>query len=166
MSGYSNYGAALAGLIVERVSGVAFNDYIERNIFQPLDMRFATVQEPVPARLSSYLTTGYKMENGRAVAQPYEIVGGFRPAGSGAVSALDMTHFMLAHLQSGRYGDRQILEPATVQLMHATAFVPDPRFPGMALGFYHQDVNGIDAVVMEGIRCMTTPICYCCRSRT
>ncbi|MFL6604920.1 MAG: serine hydrolase [Steroidobacteraceae bacterium] len=146
MSAYSNYGASLAGLIVEQVSGLPFNDYIERNIFQPLDMRFATVQEPVPARLSSYVTTGYKMENGRAIAQRYEIVGGFRPAGSGAVSALDMTHFMLAHLQGGRYADRQILKPETVQLMHATAFTPDPRFPGMALGFYHQDINGIDAV--------------------
>jgi CubicO group peptidase (beta-lactamase class C family) len=146
MSAYSNYGAALAGLIVEQVSGLAFNDYIERNIFQPLDMQFATVQEPVPARLSQYVTTGYKMENGRAVAQRYEIVGGFRPAGSGAVSALDMTHFMVAHLQGGRYADRHILKPDTVQLMHATAFAPDPRFPGMALGFYHQDVNGFDAV--------------------
>lgn len=146
MSAYSNYGAALAGLIVEQVSGMPFNDYVERNIFEPLQMRFATVQEPVPARLAPYVTTGYKLENGGHVGQPYEIVGGFRPAGSGAVSALDMTHFMLAHLQGGRYGDGRILEPQTVELMHATAFAPDPRFPGMALGFYHQDIDGIDAV--------------------
>ena len=108
-------------------------------------MRYATVQEPVPERLAPYVTTGYKFENGAEVAQPYEIIGGFRPAGSGAVSALDMTHFMLAHLQAGRYGDRQILEPATVELMHTTAFQLDPRFPGMALGFYHADINGRDA---------------------
>jgi CubicO group peptidase (beta-lactamase class C family) len=146
MSAYSNYGAALAGLIVEQVSGLPFNDYIDRNIFGPLEMRFATVQEPVPPRLAPNVTTGYKLDNGGYVGQRYEIVGGFRPAGSGAVSALDMTHFMLAHLQGGRYRDRQILKPDTAQRMHATAFAPDPRFPGMALGFYHQDINGIDAV--------------------
>jgi CubicO group peptidase (beta-lactamase class C family) len=146
MSAYSNYGAALAGLIVEQVSGMPYNAYIETHILQPLDMHYATMQEPVPERLAPYVTTGYKFENGGEVAQPYEIIGGFRPAGSGAVSALDMTHFMLAHLQEGRYGDRQILKPATVDLMHTTAFQLDPRFPGMALGFYHADVNGRDAI--------------------
>jgi CubicO group peptidase (beta-lactamase class C family) len=146
MSAYSNYGAALAGLIVEQVSGMPFNAYIETHILEPLDMHYATVQEPVPERLAPYVTTSYKFENGGEVAQPYEIIGGFRPAGSGAVSALDMTHFMLAHLQGGRYGDRQILKPATVDLMHTTAFQLDPRFPGMALGFYHADINGRDAI--------------------
>ena len=146
MSAYSNYGAALAGLIVEQVSGMPFNEYIETHILEPLDMRYATMQEPVPERLAPYVTTGYKFENGGEVAQPYEVIGGFRPAGSAAVSALDMTHLMLAHLQGGRYGDRQILKPATVELMHKTAFQLDPRFPGMALGFYHVDINGRDAV--------------------
>jgi CubicO group peptidase (beta-lactamase class C family) len=146
MSAYSNYGAALAGLIVEQVSGMPYNAYIETHIFEPLDMHYATVQEPVPERLARYVTTGYKFENGGEVAQPYEIIGGFRPAGSGAISALDMTHLMLAHLQGGRYGDRQILKPATVDLMHTTAFQLDPRFPGMALGLYHADINGRDAI--------------------
>ena len=30
---YSNYGATLAGYIVQRVSGMPFDDYIEKNIF-------------------------------------------------------------------------------------------------------------------------------------
>jgi CubicO group peptidase (beta-lactamase class C family) len=146
MSSYSNYGAALAGLIVEQVSGLSYDDYIEQKIFAPLQMRYATLREPVPERLRRDLTTGYKFQNGGEVAQPYEIIGGFRPAGSAAVSAIDMTHFMLAHLQEGRYEDRQLLSPETTRLMHATAFAPDSRFPGMALGFYHQDVNGNDAI--------------------
>ncbi len=146
MSAYSNYGAALAGLVVEQVSGMPYNAYVETHIFEPLDMHYATVQEPVPERLAPYVTTGYKFENGGEVAQPYEVIGGFRAAGSAAVSALDMTHLMLAHLQGGRYGDRQILKPATVDLMHATAFQLDPRFPGMALGLYHADINGRDAI--------------------
>ncbi|MEP7242737.1 MAG: serine hydrolase domain-containing protein [Gammaproteobacteria bacterium] len=146
MSAYSNYGAALAGLIVEQVSGEPFNEYIAKHILVPLDMQFATMQEPVPERLSPYVGTGYKGENGAPVAQKYEIIGGFRPAGSGAVSALDMTHFMIAHMQDGRYGDQAILTPATAKRMHTTAFQLDPRFPGMALGFYHSRINGLDAI--------------------
>jgi CubicO group peptidase (beta-lactamase class C family) len=144
MSAYSNYGAALAGLIVEQVSGMPYNEYIQKNIFDPLDMQYAAVQEPVPQRLSAYVGTSYKQENGAPSEQKYEIVGGFRPAGSGAVSALDMTHFMLAHLQDGRYGDKMILSPQTAQKMHTTAFRLDRRMPGMALGFYHVNVNGLD----------------------
>jgi len=146
MSAYSNYGAALAGLIVEQVSGMPFNDYIEEHIFKPLDMPFSTMQEPVPERLLPYVATGYKQENGAPVAQRYEIIGGFRPAGSTASSALDMTHFMLAHLQDGRYDDRKILSAETAQRMHATAFQLDPRLPGMALGFYHATLNGLDVI--------------------
>ncbi len=42
MSAYSNYGTALAGLIVEEVSGLAYNDYIQKYIFNPLEMKYAT----------------------------------------------------------------------------------------------------------------------------
>lgn len=146
MSSYSNFGAALAGLIVEQVSGTPYNDYIAKQIFEPLDMQFATVQEPVPQRLQPYVATSYKQENGAPVAKKYEIVGGFRPAGSGAVSAIDMAHFMIAQLADGRYAGREILTPQTAQRMHATAFRLDPRLPGMALGFYHGNVNGLDVI--------------------
>jgi len=145
-SAYSNYATALAGLIVEQVSGEPYNDYISKHIFEPLDMRFSTVQELVPDHLRPYVGTSYKRDNGAPVVQKYEIVGGFRPAGSGAVSAVDMAHFMIAHLGDGRYGEGRILSPQTLQTMHKTAFQLDPRLPGMALGFYHANMNGLDVI--------------------
>src|SRR5690606_39444116 len=36
---YSNYATALAGYVVERVSGEPFDDYVERHIFEPLGMQ-------------------------------------------------------------------------------------------------------------------------------
>lgn len=150
MSSYSNYSAALAGLIVEQVSGVPFNEYIRRNILEPLDMRHATFQEPLPAELKPYGVTGSARENGVYVAKPFEYVGGFRPAGSGSMSALDMTHFMIAHLQDGQYGTARILKPETARLMHTATFANDPRLPAMALGFYEQRFNGTRVIGHAG----------------
>src|SRR3954467_2424987 len=48
---YSNYGASLAGYIVQRVSGMPFDTYLERNIFTPLGMAHSTFRQPLPANL-------------------------------------------------------------------------------------------------------------------
>lgn len=150
LSSYSNYGAALAGLIVQNVSGMPFNDYIKKNILDPLDMHHATFQEPLPADLKSDGVTAYVYENGIYKEKPFEYVGGFRPAGSVSASALDMTHFMIAHLQNGKYGSVQILQPATAQLMHTRTFANDPRLPAMCLGFYEQRMGGVRVIGHEG----------------
>ena len=142
LASYSNYATALAGLIVQQVSGEPFDEYIERHILEPLGMKYATFREPLPDELKPHMVTGYAREQGVYAAKPFEIVGGFRPAGSMSVSALDIARFMIAHLEGGRYGDAQILRPETVELMHRTAFTHDPRLPGMALGFYEQNING------------------------
>ena len=49
-SSYSNYGVALAGLIVEEVSGQSFDEYVEEHIFRPLNMLHSTFREAVAAR--------------------------------------------------------------------------------------------------------------------
>ena len=43
VTAYSNWGVALAGYIVERVSGVPFDAYVRRNIFEPLQMEHSAV---------------------------------------------------------------------------------------------------------------------------
>ncbi len=150
LSSYSNYGAALAGLIVEDVSGVPFNDYIRRFILDPLDMHHATFQEPLPPQLSADAVTGSVYENGVYAPKPFEYVGGFRPAGSGSFSAIDITHFMIAHMQNGEYHGAHILDSATTALMHARAFSNDPRLPSMALGFYELRTSKPRVIGHEG----------------
>ena len=136
---YSNYATALAGYIVQRASGQPFEQYVATHIFQPLNMQRITFVQPLPAALQPLMSSGYDLAS--QGAKKFEFVGAF-PAGSVATTASDITHFMIAHLQDGRYGDTQILRPETAQLMHTRQFAADARLNGMCLGFYEETRNG------------------------
>ena len=136
---YSNYGAALAGYIVERVSGEPFDQYVQNHIFKPLGMNHSTFDQPLPADFAPNMSNGYKI--GSEKPEPFETVTP-APAGSLSSSAVDMAQFMIAHLQNGQYGDTKILSPETAQLMHSRLFGLDPAANAMAYGFYEEARNG------------------------
>jgi CubicO group peptidase (beta-lactamase class C family) len=136
---YSNYGATLAGYIVQRVSGEPFEQYADDHIFKPLGMEHSTFRQPLPSALEPMMSKGYELGSGPA--KPFENVES-TPAGSCSVTAMDMTHFMIAHLQNGRYENVQILRPETAKLMHARQYALRPEINGMALGFYEESRNG------------------------
>jgi len=136
---YSNYGAALAGYIVERVSGRPFNDYIAENIFKPLGMSRSTFAQPLPADLKPLMSNGYNKGSGKS--RSFEMIEE-APAGALAATAADLAHFMIAHLQAGKFEGSQILRPETAQQMHARQFGLSPELNGMCLGFYEETRNG------------------------
>ncbi|TNE66191.1 MAG: class A beta-lactamase-related serine hydrolase [Alphaproteobacteria bacterium] len=139
---YSNYATALAGLIVQNVSGVPFNEYVKQNILDPLGMQHTTFDEPLPEELQGGRTVGYKREMGAEVGQPFELITSFGPAGAVSSTATDMAKFMMAHLQNGRLGDARILKEETAKEMHSVLFQADKRLPGMLHGFYEEYLNG------------------------
>ncbi len=141
VSAYSNYGTALAGYIVERVSGMPFYEYVEKNIFEPLGMTHATLRQPLPENLAADMSGGYNYVNGDYLKTGFEYVVGY-PAGGASASGLDMAKFMIAHLQNGRYGETRILKEATAIQMHSQLYTPDPRLTGMAYGFGEKFING------------------------
>lgn len=136
---YSNYAATLAGYIVERVSGRPFNDYVTENIFRPLGMQHSTFAQPLPAELKPLMSGGYELGSGEA--KPFEVLEA-APAGSLSASAGDLAHFMIAHLQDGKFGDAQILSPETAREMHSRQNGFNPALNAMALGFYEESRNG------------------------
>ncbi len=133
---YSNYGVALAGYIVEQVSGEPFADYTERHIFVPLGMTSTTFREPLPEGLGARMAAGYELEDGRLVAQPFELFSNIMPAGSASSTAHDMARFMLAMLNGGEYAGTRVLEPESVERLFADSIRNAPDLPGMAHGFY------------------------------
>jgi CubicO group peptidase (beta-lactamase class C family) len=136
---YSNYGAALAGYIVQRVSGETFEDYTDRHIFAPLGMQHTTFRQPLPANLRPMMSKGYQTASSPPHPYEYVITG---PAGSVATTASDMAQFMIAQLQLGRFGSTEILKPETAALMQQPTETSLPGFDVMAHGFFHDVKNG------------------------
>ena len=140
---YSNYATALAGYIVERVSGEDFDSYIDKHIFTPLGMAHSTFRQPLPKAFVPDMASGYPDITQKA--RPFEMVIP-APAGSLSASGADMGKFMIAHLNNGGV----LLKPETAKMMH------DYKAPGvgplnsMALGFYEQWVNGQRAIAHGG----------------
>jgi CubicO group peptidase (beta-lactamase class C family) len=132
---YSNHGMALAGYLVEVVSGVPYADYIERNIFQPLGMDRSTFRYPIPSYMASDLAVGYvALPSGKHWPAPVHY-SNVVPAGPLYATATDVASFMIAHLQDGRYEDGRILQADTAREMHRQHFTNHERLPGMAYGF-------------------------------
>lgn len=140
---YSNYGTSLAGYIVERVSGLSYDNYVERRIFAPAGMTRSSFRQPLPAALRPLLASGYMLGSGKP--GPFEL-SSLAPSGAMTASGADMGRFMIAHLADGG----PLLKPATAAQMHDTILRLIPPLNGMALGFYEQNINGRKALSHAG----------------
>ncbi len=146
---YSNWASALAAYMVQRVSGMPFDDYVEQRIFAPLGMNNSSFRQPLPKALLADMAVGYE----RASEPPmgFEFVGP-APAGALASSGLDMGRFMIAHLQNGR----GILKPETAAMMHdspldrVNPMSLIPPLNRMELGFFETNINGREVIAHLG----------------
>jgi CubicO group peptidase (beta-lactamase class C family) len=145
---YSNYGCGLAGYIVQRVSGQPYAQYVEQHVLKPLGMDHSSFEQPLPPALAPLMSKGYRRASD-GQPQPFELVDP-APAGAMSTTATDMAKFMIAQLQDGRYGDVEILKPATARLMHSPQYAPAPGMPGFDLGFYQEDRNGLRIIGHAG----------------
>jgi hypothetical protein len=139
MPAYSNYATGLAGYLVERTSGLSFDDYLDQNIFAPLGMIRSSFRQPLPEALMADMAQGYE----KATDEPggYELIN-LAPAGSLAATGPDMARFMIAHLQNGAFGTARILSEETAKKMHGTPLTIIPNVNRMLLGFYETSTNG------------------------
>ena len=132
---------------MQRVSGETFDDYLDKHIFAPLDMKHSSFRQPLPADLVPLMSKGYEL----ASEEPhvFEIVGP-APAGSMSSPAEDMAHFMIAHLQNGEYNGNRILRAETAEMMHNSPLTVLPPLNRMELGFFETNINGREVIAHLG----------------
>lgn len=143
---YSNWGATLAAKIVEDVSGVPYQQFLEKEILKPLGMNDTTLLAPssMPPRIRDRLAIGYTVSGGRESRVAYLQGGGISPAGGMSSTASDMARWMLVHLGRGSLGGVAIMRPQTHDLMWRRAFGDRPTGADVAHGFYTSKVAGVE----------------------
>jgi hypothetical protein len=138
---YSNYHYALAGLLVERLSGLRYEEYMADRVFKPLRMTATTAHQPPEPNLAHDLARGYRWIDGRHEPIPYTFTHA-RPAGSMTATAADMGRFMLAVLGNGSVDGGRVLLPESVKVMLAPQYTPDSRIPATTYGFSQLVAHG------------------------
>jgi len=131
---YSTYGITLAGALVEDVSGLPFEDYLAKNIWQPLGMSRTNIT--VPPALADDVAIGYEYDENNKTYQPqkwewYHTT----PASSINSTAADMAVWMIAHLQQGQYGEARLFSPQAAREMLRTHATGHPKLHGLTYGF-------------------------------
>ena len=107
---YSNLGYAVLGLVISRVSGPEYGDFLHDKVFAPLGMEQAAVPGP---RLSAARAVGYHPDGTRAVEFTRILV----PAADVYASAHDLARFGLFHLKAHPADQRPILSDEVIDEM-------------------------------------------------
>jgi len=116
---YSNINYGVAGLIVEVVSGQSYADYVAEHILEPLGMEHATASRD--RAMADGLAEGHSYRFGHPVAGVGPLPPANLPAGLLMASAEDMTHYLVAQLNGGRYRAASVLSPEGIAALHEPA---------------------------------------------
>jgi CubicO group peptidase (beta-lactamase class C family) len=130
---YSNLNFNVLGLVIEATSGESYASYIQNHIFNPLGMRNSFTSKT--AAQKNDLAMGHRYWFGFPVPAPnLSIPVASLPSGQLISSAEDMAHYLIAHLNGGRYGDVQLLSGAGVaELLRGVA---EWKEMGVLIGYY------------------------------
>jgi CubicO group peptidase (beta-lactamase class C family) len=145
---YSDHSLAAVGQLVEDVSGRPLDRYLREHVFEPLGMVDSDLLRS--DRVIARLATGHRLRRSGPV--PVTDRHWITSAASSLYSTpRDLARYVTALLAGGAGEHGTILEPETVASMFAPHHQPDPRIPGMGLGFFRADLDGHRVVEHQGI---------------
>ena len=129
---YSNYGFAILGRIVARVSGMPYADYVEASILRPLRME-ATTLEPseVP---DDRIALGYRWEDDRWKLEPPLPDGAFGAMGGMLTSISDLGDYVAMYLGAWPPRDGADTMPLRRSSLREMQQIARPRPPSVTRG--------------------------------
>ncbi len=155
---YTNANFDVLGHLVEVVSGESYETYLQRHVFTPLDMAhtYASVSEARGQGLAAgyYRWWGVPVETdtlppGRASV----------PSAGLASSVEDLSHWLIAHLNAGRYRDRSLLTPDGLEQLHRP--VGSSAFEQYAMGWYVSPAWDAATLSPDGSSLAAPTFLYC-----
>jgi CubicO group peptidase (beta-lactamase class C family) len=150
--GYSNIMYLAAGLIVEKVSGQSWSDFVKANFFIPLKMN-SSVTSIKQFEKNTNLAQPHTTYKDQTVRIDYLDWDNIAPAGSIVSSVNDMAKWIQLQLNGGKLDDKQIISQKSLnemwypQIMNPISrtsreFWPSTHFKGYGLGWSIMDYHG------------------------
>jgi CubicO group peptidase (beta-lactamase class C family) len=113
--GYANSAFLTAGQIIPVVTGKPWEIFVKESIFAPLGMG-NTVALTADMPRSINRTVPHTLINGQLTAIPYCNIDGLAPAGAISSSVNDLSKWVMALLEDGKVGSRQVIPAEAIRL--------------------------------------------------
>lgn len=114
---YSNIGYDALGEIIQVVAGMTYEKYIEKNIFEPLQMKNSYTSQKEAKEHG--LATGYQSYFGFMLPENQRQHTGNIPAGFLMSTSEDMTHYLIAQMNDGKYKENLVSNRDSLDEMHS-----------------------------------------------
>jgi len=142
---YSNLGFLTLGILIHRVTGVFYGDYLQQRIFKPLDMSTARIineSDIIPNRSAGYILVDGHLKNQQWVSPTVNTT---------ADGALYFSILDLAKWDAALYTDK-LLKRSSLQQMWTIAALRDgkPNSGHYGFGWFIESANGHAVVEHEG----------------
>ena len=133
---------------MQTVAGRSYESYVQTEILDPLQMRGSFTS--AAAAEHHGLATGYHYWFGRPRAADLPYNRGLVPAGYLISDAEDMSHYLIAQLNNGRYRSASVLSPEGVDELHRPAVQTPETGTSYGMGWFVGPINGIPAIHHQG----------------
>jgi CubicO group peptidase (beta-lactamase class C family) len=115
---YNNLMYALAGYLIEQVSGQTWEEFVATRIFKPLGMSTSNTAVENSQKTDDYALP-YEERKGEIVEVPfYSTFQAMGPAGSINTNLEDIEHWLRFQLNKGKHGETQLLEGSQLAQNH------------------------------------------------
>lgn len=119
---YNNLMFMTAGVLVERVAGLTWEEFVRQRIFNPLGMKNSNTSVVASQKATDY-SLPYGEEKGAVKAIPFRNIDEIGPAGSINSSVNEMTNWLFLQLNKGKFGDKQIISERSLLLTQTPQIV-------------------------------------------
>ncbi len=163
---YQNLMYMMAGYLIEHLTGLTWEAFVQQRIFQPLGLHGSNFAVEVSQATDDHALP-YKEKDDTLTQVPFYRQFAVGPAGSINTNVADMTKWLLLHLGRGVYAQSRLISHAQIRDMHTPQMViqqpakyAELPHASYGLGWFIEPYRGYDLVHhaggIDGFSTMTT----------